>query len=210
MQDDDWKVIDRDPGTISYNYEPTKQQNADGSLFSTDAFRDTAISLGKGLSSLGTGVVDALALGASQGYNALNAELYEKAGLEAPKKYSMNAELRKSGVMNPEAINSWWNDKYSEGTKQALQNVSEAEGFWDTLVAYAQNPRAVMASIAESAPAMLPVFGTAGKAYKAAEAAGLAKGLAGKELENYIKRRVMVASGAAEGAVSSAAASQAR
>jgi hypothetical protein len=209
MQDDDWKVIDRDPGTISYNYEPTKQQNADGSLFSTDAFRDTAISLGKGLSSLGTGVVDALALGASQGYNALNAELYEKAGLEAPKKYSMNAELRKSGVMNPEAINSWWNDKYSEGTKQALQNVSEAEGFWDTLVAYAQNPRAVMASIAESAPAMLPVFGTAGKAYKAAEAAGLAKGLAGKELENYIKRRVMVASGAAEGAVSSAAASQA-
>lgn len=209
MQDDDWKVIDRDPGTISYNYEPTKQQNADGSLFSTDAFRDTAISLGKGLSSLGTGVVDALALGASQGYNALNAELYEKAVLEAPKKYSMNAELRKSGVMNPEAINSWWNDKYSEGTKQALQNVSEAEGFWDTLVAYAQNPRAVMASIAESAPAMLPVFGTAGKAYKAAEAAGLAKGLAGRELENYIKRRVMVASGAAEGAVSSAAASQA-
>lgn len=209
MQDEDWKVVDRDPGTISYNYEPTKQQSADGSLFSTDAFRDTAISLGKGLSSLGTGVVDALALGASQGYNALNAELYEKAGLEAPKKYSVNTELRKSGVMNPEAINSWWNDKYSEGTKQALQNVSEAEGFWDTLVAYAQNPRAVMASIAESAPAMLPVFGAAGKAYKAAEAAGLAKGLAGKELENYIKRRVMVASGAAEGAVSSAAASQA-
>ena len=209
MQDEDWKVVDRDPGTISYNYEPTKQQSADGSLFSTDAFRDTAISLGKGLSSLGTGVVDALALGASQGYNALNAELYEKAGLEAPKKYSVNTGLRKSGVMNPEAINSWWNDKYSEGTKQALQNVSEAEGFWDTLVAYAQNPRAVMASIAESAPAMLPVFGAAGKAYKAAEAAGLAKGLAGKELENYIKRRVMVASGASEGAVSSAAASQA-
>lgn len=209
MQDEDWKVVDRDPGTISYNYEPTKQQSADGSLFSTDAFRDTAISLGKGLSSLGTGVVDALTLGASQGYNALNAELYEKAGLEAPKKYSVNAELRKSGVMNPEAINSWWNDKYSEGTKQALQNVSEAEGFWDTLVAYAQNPRAVMASLAESAPAMLPVFGAAGKAYKVAEAAGLAKGLAGKELESYIKRRVMVASGAAEGAVSSAAASQA-
>ena len=120
-----------------------------------------------------------------------------------------NKVMRQSGYFNPEAGAAELNRLYSKDTRESLQNVENAEGFWDTLVAYAKNPRAALAGIAESAPLMVPVFGAAGKAYKAAEAAGLAKGLAGKELENYIKRRVMVASGAAEGAVSSAAASQA-
>ena len=120
-----------------------------------------------------------------------------------------NKVMRQSGHFNPEAGAAELNRLYSKDIRGSLQNVENAEGFWDTLVAYAKNPRATLAGIAESAPLMLPVFGAAGRAYKAAEAAGLAKGLAGKELENYIKRRVMVASGAAEGAVSSAAASQA-
>lgn len=171
---------------------------------------DAGVGILKGIHS-GTAMLGDLGLMAVSGAVNNKRDQMVAAGELSPDEGRLDANkvMRQSGYFNPEAGAAELNRLYSKGTRESLQNVENAEGFWDTLVAYAKNPRAVLAGIAESAPLMLPVFGAAGRAYKAAEAAGLAKGLAGKELENYIKRRVMVASGAAEGAVSSAAASQA-
>lgn len=171
---------------------------------------DAGVGILKGIHS-GTAMLGDLGLMAVSGAVNNKRDQMVAAGELSPDEGRLDANkvMRQSGYFNPEAGAAELNRLYSKGTRESLQNVENAEGFWDTLVAYAKNPRAVLAGIAESAPLMLPVFSAAGRAYKAAEAAGLAKGLAGKELENYIKRRVMVASGAAEGAVSSAAASQA-
>lgn len=171
---------------------------------------DAGVGILKGIHS-GTAMLGDLGLMAVSGAVNNKRDQMVAAGELSPDEGRLDANkvMRQSGYFNPEAGAAELNRLYSKDTRESLQNVENAEGFWDTLVAYAKNPRAVLAGIAESAPLMLPVFGAAGRAYKAAEAAGLAKGLAGKELENYIKRRVMVASGAAEGAVSSAAASQA-
>ena len=171
---------------------------------------DAGVGILKGIHS-GTAMLGDLGLMAVSGAVNNKRDQMVAAGELSPDEGRLDANkvMRQSGHFNPEAGAAELNRLYSKDTRESLQNVENAEGFWDTLVAYAKNPRAALAGIAESAPLMLPVFGAAGRAYKAAEAAGLAKGLAGKELENYIKRRVMVASGAAEGAVSSAAASQA-
>lgn len=171
---------------------------------------DAGVGILKGIHS-GTAMLGDLGLMAVSGAVNNKRDQMVAAGELSPDEGRLDANkvMRQSGYFNPEAGAAELNRLYSKGTRESLQNVENAEGFWDTLVAYAKNPRAALAGIAESAPLMLPVFSAAGRAYKAAEAAGLAKGLAGKELENYIKRRVMVASGASEGAVSSAAASQA-
>lgn len=171
---------------------------------------DTGVGILKGIHSGAAMLGDLGLMAVSSAVNSKRDQMVEAGELSPDEgRLDANKVMRQSGYFNPEAGAAELNRLYSKDTRESLQNVENAEGFWDTLVAYTKNPRAVLAGIVESAPLMLPVFGATGRAYKAAEAAGLAKGLAGKELENYIKRRVMVASGAAEGAVSSAAASQA-
>ena len=193
-----------------YNPPVTKDQSWQNESSGGLGIMDAGVGILKGIHS-GTAMLGDLGLMAVSGAVNNKRDQMVAAGELSPDEGRLDANkvMRQSGYFNPEAGAAELNRLYSKGTRESLQNVENAEGFWDTLVAYAKNPRAVLAGIAESAPLMLPVFSAAGRAYKAAEAAGLAKGLAGKELENYIKRRVMVASGAAEGAVSSAAASQA-
>lgn len=193
-----------------YNPPVAKDQSWQNESSGGLGIMDAGVGILKGIHSGATMLGDLGLMAVSSAVNSKRDQMVEAGELSPDEgRLDANKAMRQSGYFNPEAGAAELNRLYSKDTRESLQNVENAEGFWDTLVAYAKNPRAALAGIAESAPLMVPVFGTAGKAYKAAEAAGLAKGLAGKELENYIKRRVMVASGAAEGAVSSAAASQA-
>lgn len=170
---------------------------------------DTGVGLLKGVHSLATSVGDLGLMAVSGMVNSKRDQMVDEGQLSPDEgRLDANKVMRQSGYFNPEAGNEALSRLYSADVREALSAVEDAEGFWDTVVAYIQNPRAIISGIAESAPAMVPVFSAAGRAFKAAELAGKAKGLAGEALEKFVKQRVMVASGLAEGSVSSLGASQ--
>lgn len=132
-----------------------------------------------------TGLADIAAAGATFGladrpFSRGASALGRATGLEFEK---MANERR--GILTPE-------------TQAALQEVEQAEGFFGTLGAYAQNPRAALVDISESLPATL-AGGFAGAAAKGVATSALARGST-SALARGVSKPV-VAAGIGEGSV---------
>ena len=185
--------------------EPWQNESSGGT-----GFLDAGVGLVKGVHSLATTVGDLGLAGISGAINSKRNAMVESGELPDSSGYvDANKRMREEGFFNPEAGSAALDHLYSKDMREAAQKVDAAEGFWNTFSAYLENPRAIEKLVAESIPQMIPIFREARSAYIYSRASGLAKGLAGKELDSYVKNRVMLASGATEGSLSALSASQA-